>query len=118
MNKIAIVVLAGPDQSDGVGRIVNALMAAKEFKENQDTVELIFTGIGTKWLPVLANPEHQLHEVYSSIKDTIAGACGFCAAAYDVTGEVQSCGIPVLEEYGTNMSFLRLINQGFTVLTF
>ncbi len=118
MNKIAIVVLAGPEQGDGAGRIVNALMATKEFKENQDVVQLIFTGIGTKWIPVLANPEHQLHAVYNSIKDTIAGACGFCATAYDVTAAVQSCGIPVLEEFGTNMSFLRLVNEGYTVITF
>ena len=118
MHKIAIVVLADTTQSDSLGRIVNALMAAKEFKENQDDVQLIFTGTGTKWLVELNKPGHQLHEVFNSVKENIKGACGFCATAYGVTDAVKSCGIQVLNEYGTNMSFLNLVNEGYQIITF
>ena len=45
MNKVAIVVLAGTQQEDSMGRIVNALMAVKELKENNDEVQLIFSGL-------------------------------------------------------------------------
>jgi hypothetical protein len=118
MNKIAIVVLSDPEQSAGLGLVVNALMAAKEFKDNKDDVRVVFSGIGTKWLAELAKPDHLLHQTYNSLKDNIAGACGFCAAAFGVTGDVKTCGITVLEEYGNNMSYLRLANEGYTVLTF
>jgi len=118
MHKIAIIVLAGTGQADSMGRIVNALMAVKEFKENNDDVQLIFSGLGTTWLAELARPEHQLHTVYNAVKENIAGACGFCATAYDATESIKVCGIPILEDYGTNMSYAKLIHDGYQVITF
>lgn len=118
MNKVAIVVLTSTTQEDSMGRIVNALMAVKELKENQDDVQLIFTGIGTMWLTDLSKPEHKLHELYNAVKDKIVGACGFCANVYGETEAIQACGIPILKEYGTNMSFLKLINNGYQIITF
>ena len=118
MNKVAIVVLAGTQQEDSMGRIVNALMAVKELKENNDEVQLIFSGLGTTWLAELSRPEHQLHDTYKAIKENIAGACGFCATVYDATESIKACGIPILSDYGTNMSFVKLISNGFQVITF
>lgn len=118
MERIAIVVLADTDQSDSMGRIVNALMAAREYKEAGDDVQLIFTGTGTKWVAALSDPAHAAHGMYAAVKDRVAGACGFCAAAYGQTDAVESCGVPVLKEYGDNMSFRRLTQAGYQVLTF
>lgn len=118
MRKVAIVVLADTTPADGLGRIVNALMAAKEFKEGKDDVKLIFSGAGTKWLTEIANPKHQLHQAYKDVKGNIAGACGFCAGAFGVTKTAQDCGIDILEEYGTNMSFRKLLENGYQVITF
>jgi hypothetical protein len=118
MNKIAIVILTDTSEADGTGRVVNALMAAKEFMEGKDDVQIIFSGAGTKWLGELANPKHKLHAMYAGVKDRIAGACGFCAAAFGVTGKVQDCGVAVLEEYGSNMSFRRLVQGGYQIITF
>ena len=118
MRKVAIVVLADTTPADGLGRIVNALMAAKEFKEGKDDVKLIFSGAGTKWIAEISNPKHQLHPVYKDIKGHIAGACGFCATAFGVTKTAQACGIDILEEYGTNMSFRKLLEDGYQVITF
>ena len=118
MHKVAIVVLADTTQADGLGRIVNALMAAKEFKDGKDDVQVIFSGAGTKWLGELADPKHKLHDVYKDVKDHIAGACGFCASAFGVTDSVKGCGVRLLEEYGTNMSFRRLLDKGYQVITF
>lgn len=118
MHKVAIVVLADTTPADGLGRIVNALMAAKEFKASNDDVQLIFSGAGTKWLGEISRAEHQLHDIYQEVKDRIAGACGFCAAAFGVAQTATQCGIPLLEEVGTNMSFRRLLAQGYQVITF
>jgi hypothetical protein len=118
MNKVAIVILADTSEADGLGRIVNALVAAKEFVDGKDDVQIIFSGAGTKWLGELANPKHKLHDVYNSIKGHIAGACGFCASAFGVTDSVKGGGFRILEEYGTNMSFRKLLAGGYQVITF
>lgn len=118
MNKIAIVVLADTTPADGLGRIVNALMAVKEFKDAKADVRLMFTGAGTKWIAELANPKHQLHEVYAGVKDRVAGACGFCANAFGMTASAREQGFRILEEYGPNMSFLALVKEGYQVITF
>ena len=118
MNKVAIVVLTDTSESDGLGRVVNALMAAKEFVDANDEVQIVFSGAGTKWLVEIANPEHKLHDVYNNVKGHIAGACGFCATAFGVTDSVKACGIPILEEYATNMSFRKLVGSGYQIITF
>lgn len=48
MAKVAIVVLAGTETHEGLGRVVNALEAAKELKEGNDEVRIIFDGAGTR----------------------------------------------------------------------
>lgn len=118
MHKVAIVVLAGTKQPDSMGRIVNALMAVKEFKEKQHDVQPIFSGLGTTWLAELSCPEHVLHSVYQAIEDKITGACGFCADAYQATDTVTACGIHILNDYGSNMSFAKLLDEGYQVITF
>lgn len=118
MQKVAIVILADTTPADGLGRVVNALMAAKEFKDAKDEVQVIFSGAGTKWIGELANPAHTLHGVYTDLQDSIVGACGFCANAFGVTDSAKDSGVKLLEEYGTNMSFRRLVQNGYQVITF
>lgn len=118
MLKVAIVILTDTEGGGSLGRVVNALMAAKEFKEGGDQVQVIFTGSGTKWVGELAKPSHKLHGVYAELQGQIAGACGFCADAYGVTEAVKSAGVCLLEDYGTNMSFRKLVKDGYQVLTF
>lgn len=118
MYKVAIVILADTSEADGLGRVLNGLMAAKEFVDGKDEVQVIFSGAGTKWLVELANPKHKLHDLYKGVKGHIAGACGFCASAFGVTDTAKKSGISILEEYGTNMSFRKLVEHGYQVITF
>lgn len=118
MSNIAIVILTDTEGNEALGRIVNALTAAKEFKEGGDHIKVIFTGAGTKWVGELAKSDHNLNSVYSELKDQIAGACGFCAGAFGVDESVQSAGVCMLEEYGSNMSYRQLIQDGYQILTF
>ena len=118
MHKVAIVILADTTQADGLGRVVNGLMAAKEFKDAKDDVQVVFSGAGTKWIGELAKPEHKLHGMYKDLQGSIVGACSFCAGAFGVAGEVADSGVNLLEEYGTNMSFHSLVQNGYQVITF
>ena len=118
MQKVAIVILADTTPAEGLGRVLNGLMAAKEFKDAKDEVQVIFSGAGTKWIDELAKPSHKLHGVYTELQDSIAGACGFCANAFGVADSAKDSGVKLLEEYGTNMSFRRLSQEGYQVITF
>ena len=118
MSKIAIVILADTAGGEGLGRIVNALTAAKEFKEGGDQVRVIFSGTGTKWIDELVKPDHLMHAVYTSLKDEIAGACGFCAGAFGVADGVKAAGVCLLSDYGQNMSYRALIQENFQIITF
>ncbi len=108
MAKVAIVVLADTETHEGLGRVVNALEAAKEFKEAKDDIQLIFDGAGVKWIVDLSKPDHKLNGLFEAVKDRVAGACGFCAQAFEAQEKIPLCGIPLLEEFDRHPSFRSL----------
>lgn len=118
MEKIAIIVLTDTTSSDGLGRIVNALTAAKEYKESGDQVRVVFSGAGTKWIAPLSDQKHVAHPLFSAVRDTVEGACGYCVTAFQQDEAVRDAGVKLLEDYGPNMSYRKLTNEGFRVLTF
>ncbi|MBI1317767.1 MAG: DUF417 family protein [Candidatus Hydrogenedens sp.] len=118
MPKTAIVILCDTEGGEALGRVVNALTAARESKAAGDDLKVVFTGAGTKWVPVLEDPAHKLHSAYAEVKDKVAGACGYCAGAFNVADAVKAAGVCMLEEYGTNMSYRDLLKGGYQVLNF
>jgi hypothetical protein len=118
MAKVGIVVLADTETHGDLGRVVNALLTAREATEAGDEVRLIFDGAGTGWIGELANPEHRSHPLYQSVKDQITGACRYCAGAFGATAAIEAAGVPLLDEYHQHPSLRRLIADGFAVLTF
>jgi hypothetical protein len=118
MTRISVVVLAGTEQHSDLARILNALELTKEAKEAGDDVELVFDGAGVAWIPELNDATHKLHKVFRGVHDRIAGACEFCANAFDVKEGVQDAGIPLLSEYEGHPSLRRRIAEGYQVLTF
>ncbi|MGH3518833.1 MAG: hypothetical protein ACRDQ7_15725, partial [Haloechinothrix sp.] len=99
MTKAAIIVLADTESHADLGRVVNALVATKEFKESGDDVQLIFDGAGTKWPGVLADPGHRAHKVYAAVEDVVTGACGYCAKAFHTVDGVEDAHVQLLNEY-------------------
>lgn len=118
MSKAAIIVLADTESHADMGRAFNALVAAKEFKESGDEVRLVFDGAGTKWPGTLASPEHLAHEAYQAVSDVVAGACGYCAKAFEAEGSVESAHVHVLDEYEGHPSIRSLVSEGYQVITF
>jgi hypothetical protein len=64
--KAAVLVLADTETHEDLGRAVNALVAAREFKDSGDEVRVIFDGAGTKWVKELARPDHRAHPLYEA----------------------------------------------------
>ncbi len=117
MSKVAIAVFADTETHGDLARMANALTTAREFKQANDEVTIIFDGAGTKWIPELSKPEHRLHAAFESVRDTVAGACSYCAAAFGVKADVRASGIPLLAEFDDHPSIKRLVDEGYQVIT-
>ncbi|MPZ27460.1 MAG: hypothetical protein GEV12_13905 [Micromonosporaceae bacterium] len=118
MEKAAILVLADTETHADLGRVANALVAAKEFKQAGDEVRLIFDGAGTKWPGVLAEPQHTAHRLYQEVEDRVAGACGYCARAFEAEHSVKGAHVHLMDEYEGHPSIRGLVADGYQVITF
>ncbi|MDH3582723.1 MAG: DsrE family protein [Phycisphaerae bacterium] len=118
MNKVAIFVFADTEGMGEIGRAVNALITAREFKEAGDEVKIIFDGAGTKWIGTFADPGHKYHSLWTTVRDCVTGACEYCANAFGVTEAVQAAGISLSADYDGHPSFRQLVSDGWQVLTF
>ena len=118
MNKIAILVLADTETHGDLGRVVNALEVAKEFKDAGDQVTVLFDGAGTRWVAELSKPGHKRHALFESLRDVIHGACAFCSAAFGVKDAVAAANVALLSEIEEHPSIRTLVNEGYQVITF
>jgi hypothetical protein len=116
--KLATVILAGTETHEGLGRLVNALEAAKELKEAGDDLRVVFDGAGTEGLATLSDPGHRAHALLAAVRDQVRGACPFCARAFHVEERLLEAGAPFLSEYDDHPSIRQLLVDGYQVLTF
>ncbi len=118
MSKAAVVILADTESHGDLGRLANAIETAKEFKEADAEVKIIFDGAGVKWIPQLAKEDNKLHNSYKKLKDNIAGVCSYCSNAFGVKNAVISTGVKLLDEFEGHPSLKQYIDKGYQVITF
>jgi hypothetical protein len=118
MAKAPAIVFADTDTREGLGRVVNALTMAKEFKEAGDEALVTFDGAGTGWVGELSREDHSYHRLFGDVRDVLGGACSDCAGAYGVKEQMQQAGVELLEEYEGHPSVRSLVNDGYQVVTF
>jgi len=117
MTKAALVVYAGTDDSSDAGRVINAMVTAKEFIEAGDEVELIFDGAGTQWIPILESQEYEYHDLYTVVRDVVA-VCGYCANAHGVENAVESAGLDRLMTNDGHPSIRSRVADDYEIVTF
>ena len=118
MPRVAVVVLADRETSEGLGRVVNALTTAKECRQAGDDVAIVFDGAGTRWVPALAASDHKYHGLYEDVGGVVTGACAYCAEAYGVQLEVEDAGVALLDDFDQHPSLRSFLADGYHVLTF
>ena len=119
MLKAVIVVLAGTESKSDLGRVVNALEAVKEFKQNDDDdVRLVFDGAGVQWIRVLAASDHDYHLLFEEVRDRVQGICSYCANAFEERDAVEKAGLPFVDEFEGHPSFRGFVKNGYSVITF
>jgi len=118
MAKAAIVVYAGTESESDFGRVVNALETAREFHETPgDEVQLVFDGAGTRWVPELADPDHDYNHLFERLRDQVS-VCGFCASAFDVEGAVARVRVARVTNHDSHPEIRDLVHDGYEVITF
>lgn len=117
MVKAAIVVLAGTESHDDLGRLTNALQAAKEFKDEGDDVVVVFDGAGTQWVPELEDESHSSHALYRALEEDVQ-VCDYCADAFHVGDEVDESAVERVDEFQGHPSVRDLVADGYEVITF
>lgn len=123
--KTAIVVLSDPSSGgeEALGRVFNALAAASDLKQNKQHVEVLFQGTGTRWAPLLTQPEHPVHELYSAVADCVLGVSHACSEAFGAREDAEASGFDLItgnDVPGTPglPSLARRLGEGYTILTF
>jgi hypothetical protein len=125
MKKAAIIVLSDPKvgSEEALGRLFNALAAVYDFKERGGEVQLLFQGAGTRWAGELINQVHPAYELFTKVKDKVAGVSCGCADVFGAQEGAAACGLELITENAvpntTGLpSLARLTEVGYTVLTF
>ena len=116
--KVAIFVLADVGTHDGLGRVVNALEAVKQFKEARDDIKLYFDGAGTKWISELNKKDHIAHGLFEAVSYKVEGACLFCANAFGASDSVKQCNVDLVDEKDQHVDVKKLAANGFSILNF
>ncbi|HZD52672.1 MAG TPA: DsrE family protein [Woeseiaceae bacterium] len=123
--KTAIVVLSDPSSGseEALGRLFNALAAAYDLKERQETVEILFQGAGTRWAGELTRPEHPAHALFDTVADKVAGVSSGCTDVFGARAVAESNGFRLIRDNavpGTSglPSLAGYLRDGYTVLTF
>ena len=124
-DKYALIVMSehGEDHPGGQGRMLHALKAAQEFKAAGVTAHLFFHGIGVQWLTLFETRPDKFSQHYGplfdEVRETIGGACHFCAATRFGAGEAaERLGIPLLGAPGDHHSVAALVAAGYQPIIF
>ena len=117
MTKAAILVLAGTESPADLGRVVNAMQAAREFQEAGDDLELIFDGAATQWVGELEDEDHDYHALYRSVREDLS-VCDYCVSAYGVDDAVAGSDLDRRDEFDGHPSVRSLVTDGYEVITF
>jgi len=118
MTKAAIIILAGTEGHENLGRLANGLEAAAEFAEDdEDDLKLIFDGAGTQWIPELEDEDSDYHELYQTVKDDTA-VCDYCSGAFGVEDAVADSGLVTLDEHDGHPSIRSLVDDYEVIITF
>lgn len=118
MKSTAFVILSAGEEPESMGRVVNALMGALEFRDSGEETQIIFDGAGTQAAAAFADPGHKYNELFEQVRCFVRGACSYCAEAYGVTEKVEKAAIPLISEFKGHPSFRNLVNEGYNILIF
>ena len=116
--KVLIAIFAGKETHEGMGRVANALVMAKELRESGHHVDIIFDGAGTEWLAELQDESSRIHGLYHGLEGSVKAVCEFCAGSFNVRDALRKAKAPLSGEYMGHPSFEKYIRDDYKIITF
>jgi len=121
MNKTAIIIVSDPKSGadESLGRALNGLAAAYDFKQAGEEIKILFQGAGTRWPEVLQKEDHPAHKIYQAIEDKIEGVSAACASLFGAnpSGLDLITGNPIPNTAGLP-SLVQLRKDDYNILIF
>ena len=118
--KTLIILLSEPGTHESLGRALHALLYAKELKESDVEVKLIFDGGGTKWASDMVDPDNKLNSLFKEVValGIIDGICDYCIGAFKADRTViENTFLPIAGEYDGHPSIAKYVKEGYQVIT-
>lgn len=118
MSKYALLLNASPDD---VGPAANGLEYALDLDDAGHEVDVFFDGVATQWPGTLTEkPDHPVNNYFREADERglLAGACGFCAHAFDGVDGCEAAGVELLggpEEHAPDIG--ELVANDYELLT-
>jgi len=123
--KTAILILSDPKtgSEEANGRLFNALAVAHDLQTRKQEVTIIFQGAGARWPAQLTQKEHPFHDLFTSVRQSVAGASKACSVVFGAIDGVEASGTKLLDDNqlpGTPglPSIGALIDAGYTPVVF
>ncbi len=117
-DRYAILLSAGPDNAPAAN---NGFNYALEFDDAGYEVQVFLDGQATKWPETFEeNPDRPFSYDWEQIEQRglLAGACGYCANAFDVVEACERSGIDLLSDETEHApSVADLADEGYEMLT-
>lgn len=81
---------------------------------------ILLEGEAVTLVPIMADPGHFLHTLYSKAKqqELFFGACRACSSKLHMTEAITREGLPLIGEMSGHPAMSAYIEQGYTILTF
>ena len=121
MSKTAIIILSDPKAGadESLGKLLNGLAAAYDFKQAGKDVKVLFQGAGTRWPEQLQKEDHMAHKIFKAVEEEIEGVSAACSQLFgaDPAGMDLIGGNPIPNTPGLP-SLVKLQDDGYQILTF
>jgi len=116
--RYAILLNAGPEKTPSAG---NAFNYALELDNAGHEVQLFLDGKASRWPGEFGqNPDRPFSTEWERIRerDLLAGACGYCANAFDAADSCKRSGVRLLSDSGEHApAVAKLANEGYELMT-
>lgn len=98
---------------------LHALLNALDLEEKGMWGEIVFEGESCKLIPLMSQPDHDLHALYTQAKNKgiFFGACQTCASKMKIAGQLETEFIPLIGDMSGHPSMSEFIKQGYTIIT-
>lgn len=122
MNRVAVILQAGPGSHESHARMFHALVYTKELVERGHATRLIFDGAATQWLARWGAPDsdddRRMGAFFGALKEAGVAytVCDFCAGAFQVRDALADLREPLTGEYMDHPSIAGLIEEGYKLL--